>query len=155
MPPASALLRTEQAAGVLDPQAFALCIDAAFKASQACLACSEICLAVEAPTRGPESAGAGPEPAPWDARLLIKCIRLHGECADVCVATGWMLSREPHPDRATMQRQLEACAKCCEETAAECERIAALYPHTKVCAIACKRCVAACVDALRLVCRRR
>ncbi|KAB2898293.1 MAG: four-helix bundle copper-binding protein [Kofleriaceae bacterium] len=137
MPHASVLLRHDQAPGVLDPQAFAMCIDAAFKAAQACMACSDICLAVE------------------DARLLIKCVRLNSDCADLCVATGWMLSREPHPDRETMQRQIEACAKACQETAAECERLATLYPHTKVCAAACKRCVAACLDALRLVCRGR
>lgn len=139
MPPASPLLRTEQeqAPGVLDSQAFAMCIDAAFKASQACLACSDICLAVE------------------DARLLIKCIRLNGDCADACVATGWMLSREPHPDRDTMQKQLETCVHICKQTAAECERLGTLYPHAKICATAAKRCVAACLDALRLVCRRR
>ena len=133
----SLLLRSEQARGVLDPQAFAMCIDAAFKASQACMACSDICFAVE------------------DARLLIKCVRLNGDCADLCVATGWMLSREPHPDPVAMQTQIEACVRACQETAAECERLGTLYPHTKLCAAACKRCVAACLDALRLLCRRR
>lgn len=137
MPQASVLLRHDQAPSVFDPQAFALCIDAAFKAAQACMTCSDMCLAVE------------------DARLLIKCIRLNGDCADVCVATGWMLSREPHPERDTMQRQLEACVHLCEETAAECERLGAIYPHAKVTATACKRCVVACLDALRLLCRRR
>lgn len=137
MPQVSTLLRHDQAPGVLDPQAFAMCIDAAFKAAQACMACSDMCLAVE------------------DTRLVIKCVRLNGDCADLCVATGWMLSREPNPDAATMQKQLEACANACQECAAECERIGAIYPHVKVCAQACKRCVAACLDALRLICRRR
>lgn len=137
MPQASVLLRHDQAPSVLDPQAFAMCIDAAFKAAQACMACSDICLAVE------------------DARLLIKCVRLNGDCGDLCVATAWMLSREPHPDRDTMQKQIEACARVCQDTAAECERLGTIYPHTKICAQACKRCVAACLDALRLVCRRR
>lgn len=139
MPPASALLKAEQApaSGVLDPQAFAICIDAAFKASQACMACSDICLAVE------------------DARMLVRCIRLNGDAADSCIATGWMLSREPHPDRETMQAKLEACADICEATALECERLGALYPHTKVCAAACKQCVIACLDALRVLIRRR
>ena len=126
----------DQARGVLDPQAFALCIDAAFKAAQACMTCSDVSFAFE------------------DTRLLIKCLRLTGDCADACIATGWMLSREPHPDRALMQKQLEACAKVCQDTAAECERLGTLYPHTKVCATTCKRAVAACLEAIR-ICRRR
>jgi hypothetical protein len=113
-----------------------MCIDAAFKAVQANMACAEIGLDVA------------------DARLLIKCIRLNGECADMGVATGWMLSRGPHPDREKLKRQLEACVRVCQETAAECERLGPLYPHTKACATACKRCIAACLDALRVVCRR-
>ena len=121
MPHVSALLRSEQAPGVLDAQAFAMCIDAAFKASQACMACSDICFAVE------------------DKRLLIRCVRLSGDCADLCVATAWMLARDPYPERGAMQRQLEACARACEATAAECARHGAIYPHTKVCATACKR----------------
>lgn len=133
---ASTLLVHDQARGVLDPQAFAMCIDAAFKASQACMTCSDTCFAVE------------------DTRLLVKCLRLTGDCADACIATGWMLSREPHPDRVLMQKQLEACARICQETAAECERLGSLYPHTKLCALACKRCIAACLDAIR-ICRRR
>jgi hypothetical protein len=137
MPQASVLLRHDHSSGVLDPQAFAMCIDAAFKAAQACMACSDICLAVE------------------DTRLLIKCVRLNGDCADLCVATAWMLSREPHPDRDTMQKQIESCTRVCQETAAECERLATIYPHAKVCAAACKRCVASCLDALRQICRRR
>ena len=85
----------------------------------------------------------------------MRCVRLNGDCADLCVATGWMLSRENHPARDVMQKQIEACIRACKETAAECERLGALYPHTKLCATACKGAVAACLDALRLVCRRR
>jgi hypothetical protein len=130
------LFNHDQARGVLDPQAFAMCIDAAFKASQACMTCSDVSFAVE------------------DTRLLIKCLRLTSDCADACISTGWMLSREPHPDRTTMLRQLEACANVCQETAAECERLGALYPHTKATAVVCRRAVAACLEAIR-ICRRR
>lgn len=99
--------------------------------AQVCTACADACLGEDALSE------------------LVRCIRLNLDCADVCQATGSVLSRLTATDPAASRRLLEACAEACRTCAAECERHAAMgMEHCRVCAEACRRCEQACRDLL-------
>ncbi|MCX6465916.1 MAG: four-helix bundle copper-binding protein [Pseudonocardiales bacterium] len=76
---------------------------------------------------------------------MVRCIRLDLDCADVCTATGRVLSRQTAYDAALTRAVLEACATACrtcgDECAAHGERG---MEHCRVCAEACRRCEQAC-----------
>lgn len=65
---------------LVDEATLVECIDACFECAQTCSACAE--------------AGVGEQ----DANPLVKCIRDDLDCADICVATGNVLSRQMDPD---------------------------------------------------------
>ena len=79
---------------------------------------------------------------------LRQCIRLNLDCADVCAATGRMLSRQTGTNVETTRALLEACRAACKACAEECESHAQMHEHCKVCAEACRRCEQACADLL-------
>lgn len=76
------------------------------------------------------------------------CIRLNLDCADVCAATGSLLSRQTAADWTVLQRQLEACLVACEVCGNECEKHADMHEHCRVCADACANCAQACRQML-------
>ncbi len=98
------------------------CIDAAYDCSQACVSCADACLA---------------EP---NVQSLKRCIRLNLDCADICDATGRILSRQTEPDSTILGTQLQALTAACRICAEECERHATAYAHCRVCAEASRRC---------------
>jgi hypothetical protein len=102
------------------------CIEACFDCAQTTIACADACLA-EA------------DPAP-----LARCIRINGECSDIVMTTGRLLSRRLPSDTSIWDRQLEAAAVVARMCAEECERHAAHHDHCRVCASACRKCERAC-----------
>lgn len=102
------------------------CIEAVFDCAQACTACADACLAED------------------NVKELIRCIRLNQHCADVCGATGRILSRQESPELARVM--LEACATACRLCGDECRRHAEGLgmEHCRACAEACRRCEEAC-----------
>jgi hypothetical protein len=79
---------------------------------------------------------------------LTRCIRLNLDCADVCAATGKVLSRQTANNANVARALLEACRVACQACGEECEAHAEQHGHCKVCAEACRRCEAACVNLL-------
>ncbi len=75
---------------------------------------------------------------------LVRCIRLNLDCADVCAATGRLLSRQTMPEWQLLQAQLQACALACRLCGDECARHAQMHEHCRVCAEMCRECEAAC-----------
>ena len=106
------------------------CIEACFNCEQVCVACADACVG--------ENAGLE----------LVACIRLDLACADVCAATGRIMSRELAGDPGMGPNVLRACAEACRICAEECERHAEHMEHCRVCAEACRRCEKACNDLL-------
>lgn len=101
-------------------------IDTCFDCTQSCVACGDACLAEERPSQ------------------LARCIRICGECADICDVTGRLLSRR-FPDRPQIwETQLRACIVACRMCAEECEQHAAHHEHCRICADACRECERAC-----------
>ena len=79
---------------------------------------------------------------------LVKCIRLCLDCADICDATGRVLSRHTGYDANLTRATLQACVTVCRSCADECERHAQMHEHCRVCAQACRRCELACQELL-------
>jgi hypothetical protein len=107
----------------------AACIGACFDCAQACTACADACLGEQA------------------VNDRIRCIRLNLDCADLCDATGRIVSRQTAFDRELTVASLQACATACRICGDECER----HPqhgmkHCRVCAEACRACEQACLS---------
>jgi hypothetical protein len=127
---AKQLLDTYPRSFNVDAGPLAACIEACFDCAQACTGCADACLSEE------------------NLAELVKCIRLDLDCADVCVATGKVLSRQTEYDANVTKALLQACAQACSSCGEECERHAGMHEHCRVCAEACRRCEQACNDLL-------
>ncbi len=88
----------------MEPATLVECIEACFDCAQSCMACADAC------------------PGEWDVRMLARCIRLDLDCADVCEATGRILSRPTSTDPQMVRAAVRACARACELGGDECEQ---------------------------------
>ena len=104
----------------------AACIAACFECAQACTACADACLGEEMVAQ------------------MRRCITVDLGCADLCDATGRILSRQTGYDAALTVAALQACRDACRVCAEECEQHAEMHEHCRICAEACRRCEAAC-----------
>ena len=116
--------------GGIDREKLLACIEACGECAQACTACADACLSEDMVAE------------------LTTCIRTDADCADVCAATGRVLSRHTGYDANLTRAVLEACATACRACGDECERHASMHEHCRVCAEACRRCEQACRDLL-------
>ena len=129
----SAMLETHPQA--TKNEALARCIQECVVCALTCTSCADACLAEEAVTE------------------LVRCIRLDLDCADVCEATGRMLTRQTSFEPELARPLLVACAQACRVCAEECERHAEEMnmEHCRLCAEACRRCEQACEDLRRSI----
>jgi Domain of Unknown Function (DUF326) len=79
---------------------------------------------------------------------MVTCIRLCLNCADVCVATMGVVTRQGVYDHHVARPLLEACIAICKSCGDECARHAPHMPHCRVCEQACRRCERACQELL-------
>jgi Domain of Unknown Function (DUF326) len=114
----------------LDPSRVRVCIDACAECAQVCTACADACLS--------EHFLAG----------FRTYIRAGLDCADVCHATGRVLSRHNDHGAKLTRAVLEACAVACEMCGDECASHADMHAHCRVCAEACRRCETVCRDLI-------
>jgi hypothetical protein len=77
---AKAMLDTYPRDFAVDADVLARCIDACHDCAQACNACADDCLSEDS------------------VADLVKCIRLNGDCADMCVAAGRVANRQTEYD---------------------------------------------------------
>jgi hypothetical protein len=109
-------------------EALARCIQQCFVCVLTCTSCADACLAEQ------------------QVHELVRCIRLNLDCADVCDATGHVLTRQTSSEPRLVQSMLDACAQACRACADECARHAPHHEHCRMCADACGRCEQACED---------
>ncbi|HWA70735.1 MAG TPA: four-helix bundle copper-binding protein [Polyangiaceae bacterium] len=109
----------------------AQCIEACLECEVACVACADACLGER------------------EVDHLRRCIRFNLDCADICGATGRVLSRQLEADVTLLHTQIEACARVCLLCEAECERHASMHKHCRSCAEVCRRCAERCQEALQ------
>ena len=114
--------------GDLDVDKLAEAIDAALACAQTCTACADACLSEDMVAE------------------LTKCIRTNLDCADLCEATGRVLSRHTGYDANITLDAIKACQMACKACADECEQHADMHEHCRICAEACRRCEAACAE---------
>jgi hypothetical protein len=119
--------------GAVDKQALAACINACLVCAQACTACADACLSEEMVDQ------------------LRTCIRTDLDCADVCAATGNVLSRHTGYDANLSRAVLQACVAACKACGDECAHHAEMHDHCRICADACRACWRAWADAPRWV----
>ena len=124
------ILRTHPQASTANLEALARCIDECFSCAAVCTACADACLGEE------------------DVADLVRCVRLDLDCADICAATGMVLSRQTHVDAELVRGLVEACRVACMRCGDECERHAEHHDHCRVCAERCRACEQACADVL-------
>ena len=118
----------------IDRDLLVRCIEACSDCAESCTQCADDCLGEE------------------NAQELTTCIRLNLDCADVCAATGRVVSRQTGYDAAVTRAVLEACVKACSSCADECEIHAAHgMEHCRVCAEECRRCEQACKEVLAAI----
>jgi hypothetical protein len=127
------MLQTHPHASSVEREALTRCIDECFSCAATCTSCADACL-------GEES-----------VQELVRCIRLNLDCADVCEATGRIVTRQTAPDPSLVRTMAEACAAACGACAEECERHADHHEHCRICAEACRRCQQACIDVIAAV----
>jgi hypothetical protein len=127
------MIHTHPAYGAVDTAALVECIEAAYECAQACTTCADACLS---------------EDGDMD---LTHCIRTDLDCADVCEATGRVLSRRTQPNWELLRAQVQACATACQACGQECRNHADQHEHCRVCAEACERCEDACHALLQAI----
>jgi hypothetical protein len=120
------MLRSAPRAPMLASDALARCIDACFDCAQACTGCAD--------------AGLGEE----SVAELTRCIAPDLDRADLCNATGSVLSRQVTAGEPWLWALIDACAEACASCAAECERHAAMHEHCDVRAEVCRICESRC-----------
>ncbi len=74
-----------------------------------------------------------------DMKMLKDCINLNMDCADVCLLTAKLISR----DSVHGEHLLKECVEICNACAAECEKHAHME-HCKKCAESCRSCATLC-----------
>lgn len=75
---------------------------------------------------------------------LAACVRTDLDCADICAATGGILTRQTATNSAITRAAIDACRTACGACAEECKQHASMHEHCRICAQACRRCEAAC-----------
>jgi hypothetical protein len=124
--PARERITRDPAQQRLDPQRLPECIDACLACAQACTSCADACLTEDSVAE------------------LIDCIRADLDCADMCEATGRLLSQYAAQPTNLVKAFLDTCAAACRTCAEECEKHASMHEHCASCARACRRCERAC-----------
>lgn len=127
------MLRTHPRTRQDDSNGLSACIEACFECAQACTACADACLS-EA-----------------QVKMLVRCVRLNLDCADICAVTGRLLSRQTEANQQLLHHQVQACVTACRVCGDECAQHAQHHEHCRVCAEACRRCEEACKDLLGTV----
>jgi hypothetical protein len=124
------MLETHPRPAHVDREVLAACIEACVACAQTCESCADADLA--------ES----------DVTELRKCIRLDLDCADICIATSRVLTRQTEYDASLARAQVEACRRVCAACAEECEHHAEMHEHCRICAGECRRCESECARLL-------
>jgi hypothetical protein len=128
---AQQMLQTNPSSAAVGASTLVECVEACFDCAQSCVACADACLGED------------------DPKSLARCIRLNLDCADVCDATGRILSRQTAFEAQVARAALRACAEACRVCGDECEQHGQHgMEHCRVCAEACRRCEQACNDVL-------
>lgn len=77
-----------------------------------------------------------------DVKMMVKCIQLDRDCADICALTARFVARNSNHAPHVMRECIEICQACYEECSQH------DHEHCQKCAEACKECAEACQEWL-------
>lgn len=109
------------------------CIQACFNCAQSCISCSDGCMSER------------------DIEDLKPVIRLTNDCADICSATGKVLSRLNDPDYDLLRTQVQACITAARNTGALCTEHGRHHEHCRINAMSCRECETSCTEYLAYI----
>ncbi|RPD48021.1 four-helix bundle copper-binding protein [Hymenobacter sediminis] len=95
-------------------------LDALSRCVVACELCADACLHEE------------------NVQMMVPCIRLDRDCADICRLTAAFIARGSDHARHVLKECIEICQKCAEECGHH------EHDHCQQCAAACRACAEAC-----------
>ena len=127
------MLNTHPAPIDIDQELLTECLVACLECAQACTTCADACLSEDM------------------VADLTTCIRTNLDCADICEATGRVLSRRTGYDANLTRTVLQTCAQACKSCGDQCAQHADMHEHCRVCAEACRRCEQACNRVLAAI----
>jgi hypothetical protein len=102
---AEQMLQTNPTSAAVDAYDLVQCIEACYDCAQSCTACADACLGEE------------------DPKSFSRCIRLNLDCADICNATGRILSRQTAFEPEMVRTALQACAEACRVCEEACNKL--------------------------------
>ncbi|GAB3313207.1 four-helix bundle copper-binding protein [Hymenobacter humi] len=73
-----------------------------------------------------------------DIKMMVPCIRLDRDCADICRLTAAYIARGSDHAQHVLKECMEICQKCHDEC------VQHSHDHCQQCAAACKACLDAC-----------
>ncbi len=76
-----------------------------------------------------------------DVKMMVQCVRLDMDCAEVCKTTAILLARDSQHGKHMLKECIELCEACAEECGKH------KYDHCQACAKACKECADTCKAA--------
>lgn len=123
---ASEMSNTHPRAKDRNQEALVACIEACFGCEQSCTACADACLGEE------------------KLQMMVRCIRLNLDCADLCGAVGRVLSRQTETEWSIVSAQLQALVQVVRACGDECQQHADRHEHCRVCAESCRMCEESC-----------
>ena len=106
------------------------CIEACRECLVVCTSCADACLGEQ------------------NIQMLVGCIRLDLDCADVCETTAKILIRQTETNMQLLRSQLETTVTASRLCAEECEKHAEMHQHCRICASACRNCEQMCRQLL-------
>ncbi len=115
------ILNPKETITTMSYQKYQECIDACLECAMQCEQCATACLQED------------------NIKMMLKCIQLDRDCADICINTARLLARGSEHGVHLMRECAEVCEKCAEE----CEKYDYI-DHCKMCAEACRRCAEEC-----------
>ncbi|KAA9332374.1 four-helix bundle copper-binding protein [Hymenobacter busanensis] len=71
-------------------------------------------------------------------QMMVRCIALDRDCADICALTARLLARGSEHGKHLLRECAEICRLCYEECSQHEDE------HCQLCALACRRCEEAC-----------
>jgi hypothetical protein len=73
-----------------------------------------------------------------DVKMMVRCIQLDRDCADICALTSRFVARNSDHARHVMKECIEICRQCEQECRQH------HHDHCQKCADACRECYEAC-----------
>ena len=123
------MLRSHPSQPIMDVEDLAEGIQTLCDCAHTCVICADACVGEKDP-------------------MLTRCARINQDCANICMTTAKILSRQTEAPKNIIISQLKTCALACRECGQECKKHAEKYGHCRICADVCLNCEKVCQELI-------